>query len=103
MNLLPQNPKTRQTVLLVIVAGVVLLGFGFFFITYFTPATPEEIQQIQAQRAAQGGAVSESEVKRLEGGITAMKKELENDFYATLRKRLVPADQTLPGKENPFK
>lgn len=102
MNLLPQNPKTRQMTLLVIVAGILLLGFGFFFINYFTPATPEEIQRIQAEKAASGRGVSEGEVKRIEGGLTGLKKELENDFYKALRKRSVSPDTAEPGKQNPF-
>lgn len=102
MNLLPQNPKTRQMVLLAIVAGVLLIGFGFFFTSYFTPATPDEIQRIQAERATSGRSVSEGEVKRIEGNIAALQKELENDFYKTLRKRSVSSDAAAPGKKNPF-
>lgn len=102
MNLLPQDPKKRQMVLLVIVAGVLLAGFGFFFISYFTPATPEEIRQIQAEKAASGRSVSEGEVKRIEGGLVGLQKELENDFYKTLRKRVISSDTTEPGKQNPF-
>ena len=102
MNFLPQNPKTRQMVLIGIIVGVLLLVFGFFFATYFTPTTPEEIQRIQAEQGGQGRSVSEGEVKRLEGGIIGLKKELENDFYKTLRKRAISPDTTAPGKQNPF-
>lgn len=85
-----------------IVVVVLLGGFGFFFTSYFTPATPEEIQRIQAEKGTQGRSVSEGEVKRIEGNITALQKELENDFYKTLRKRLASPDTAAPGKQNPF-
>lgn len=89
-------------VLIGIIAVVLLAGFGFFFTSYFTPATPEEIKKIQEEKAKQGRGVSEGEVKKIEGNITALQKELENDFYKTLRKRSVSPDTAAPGKQNPF-
>lgn len=100
MNFLPKNPRSRQLVLLAIAIGTILIGFGFFFLQYFTPATPQEIQQIQAEKGAQG--VSESAVKKIEGNITALQQELGNDFYVSLRKHFVARDTTAPGKQNPF-
>lgn len=102
MNLLPQNPKVRQMVLIAIAAGTILVGFGFFFIMYFTPTTPEEIRKIQAEKTGQGRSVSEGEVKKIEGGLNALGKELENEFYAALRKRTILRDTAAPGKQNPF-
>ncbi|MBI3685355.1 hypothetical protein HY250_03040 [Candidatus Azambacteria bacterium] len=96
MNLLPQNPKSRQAALIGMLAAVLLFGFGFFYIRYFAQESPAVFDETALPQASQNA------VYTIERNITALQEELKNGFYASLKKyRWIP-DTTAPGKANPF-
>ena len=100
MRFLPQNPKTKNLALILIAGGFLLFAFGFFYITYFAPASPSE-GATELSGTTQK-AISEQAVKKLDDDITDITNELGNDFY----KRLVPhplkKDAAVAGRNNPF-
>jgi len=100
MNFLPQNPKTRKTVLIVIGAGLALISFVFLYITYFTPSPSGELPISVSGEKAQ--ALSEQAVKKIDRDISAIENELKDDFYKSLRKRVWMPDKATPGNKYPF-
>ena len=100
MNFLPQNPKTRKTVLIVIGAGLALVSFVFLYITYFAPSPSGEIPLSVSGEKAQ--ALSEQAVKKIDRDISSIENELKNDFYKSLRKRVWTPDKAAPGNKYPF-
>ena len=98
MEFLPQDPSKRKKILIVIGVGMTLVVFGFLFINYWMPETPADVSQISAT----GGSVSEGALKIIEGNVSALREELQSDFYRTLKRYKWTADTAAPGKENPF-
>lgn len=99
MEFLPQNPGKRKKVLIGIGAGTALIVLGFLFINYWAPGTPAEIQQTES---VTGGKISEGALRIIEGNVSVLREELQNDFYKTLKRYKWAADSTAPGKPNPF-
>ena len=79
--------------------GVALVALGFFFIQYGTSGTFVEIQQTES---ITGGKVSEGALKIIEGNVSVLREELQNDFYKTLKRYKWATDTAAPGKQNPF-
>ena len=100
MNILPQNPKMRKTVLIIIGAGLSLVIFVFVYVTYFAPSTSDEISLSVSGEKAQ--VLSEQAVKKIDRDISSIENELKNDFYKTLRKRVWTPDKTATGNKYPF-
>lgn len=99
MQLLPQDPRKRKTLFIIVGVGVALVGFGFFFMQYGTSGTPAEIRQTES---ITGGKVSEGALKIIEGNVSVLREELQNDFYKTLKRYKWTTDTATPGKQNPF-
>lgn len=97
MKLLPENPKMRQRVLIAALSLVLLVGFGFFWLTYFGPETPVSLEETGSPSEA-----TVSEVQKLERDIANLKAELANEFYRDLSKTSWTPDRSNPGKANPF-
>lgn len=97
MQLLPRDPRKKKILLIIIGAGAVLAGFGFFF--YGMQGTPAEPQQ---SSSVAGGKVSEETLKIIEGNASALREELQNDFYKSLKRYKWTSDTAAPGKQNPF-
>ena len=83
MNFLPQNPKTRKTVLIIIGAGLALVSFVFLYVTYFAPSPSDEIPLSVSGKKAQ--VLSEQAVKKIDRDISSIENELKDDFYKSLR------------------
>lgn len=98
MQLFPQDPQKRKKVLIGIGVGMTLVVFGFLFINYWMPETPAEVQRA----GTAGGKVSEGALKIIEGNVSALRAELQNDFYKTLKRYRWTTDTAAPGKQNPF-
>lgn len=79
--------------------GVVVVVLGFLFINYGAFGTPAGTQQ---PSNVTGGKVSEGTLKIIEGNVSALREELQNDFYKTLKRYARTPDTAAPGKQNPF-
>ena len=101
MNFLPQYPKTRKTVLIIIGAGLALVSFVFLYVTYFAPSPSDEIPLSVSGKKAQ--VLSEHAVTTIDRDISSIENELKNDFYKSLRRRVWTPDQAAPGNKYPFK
>src|SRR3990167_1684997 len=95
MNILPQNPKTRKTALIIIGAGLALVSFVFLYVSYFAPSPSDEIPLSVAGEKVQ--VLSEQAVKKIDRDISSIENELKNDFYKSLRRRVWTPDRTAPG------
>ena len=100
MNILPQNPKTRKTALIIIGAGLALVSFVFLYVTYFAPSPSDELPLSVSGLLAQ--VLSEQAVKKIDRDISSIENELKNDFYKSLRKRVWTRDKAAPGNKYPF-
>lgn len=96
MNFFTENQKKRQTILLAILAISALIGFGFLYRIYF-PAV-----SFESADAGRLSNISETAVHKAEKDVRALKEELANGFYGTLKKYNWTPDMTAPGKVNPF-
>lgn len=99
MQLFPRDPEKKKTLLIIIGVGVVLVGLGFFFVRYGAFGTPAEVRE--SAGGAEGGS-SEEALKIIEGNVSALREELRNDFYKSLKRYKWTADAAAPGKNNPF-
>ena len=99
MQLLPQNPRKRKTLLIIAGVGVVLVGLGFFFIKYGMFGMPAEVRE---SGSITGLGSSKGALTIIEGNVSALREELQNDFYKSLKKYKWTADTAAPGKQNPF-
>ncbi|MBI5912834.1 hypothetical protein HY839_00105 [Candidatus Azambacteria bacterium] len=99
MQLLPQDPRKRKTLLIIIGAGAAVVGLGFFLMNYGIFGAPEGAEQ---SVSITGGKVSEGALKIIEGNVSALREELQNDFYRSLKRYKWTTDTAVPGKKDPF-
>lgn len=99
MEFLSQNPKKRKMVFIAVVIGAMIIGGGFFFMKYGMPGVSSGIPQAVS---VAGGKVSEGSLKMIEGNISALREELNNNFYKSLKQYKTVPDTAPPGKQNPF-
>lgn len=102
MNLLPENPKKRQLILIIgcIVTG--LFAFGFLYLTYFSPTDSSGQGSAPASGNAKIKAISEDVIKKLEDDVQGIQDELGNDFYKNLKPYPWPKDSASAGNPNLF-
>ena len=85
---------------MLIAGGLLLFVFGFFYIMYFMPASPQD--GATELLATTQKAISEQAVKKLDADITDITNELGNDFYKRLVSHPLKKDAAIAGNDNPF-
>ncbi len=100
MKFLPQNKKTRNKVLLVILLVWLLFVGGFFYNMYFMP-TISSNDSVTIGSPTQK-ALAEQAVKNLDNNILEITKELSNGFYKDLVSHPLRKDAAVAGNDNPF-
>lgn len=85
-------------ILIIAGAGIALVILGFFAVTSGLFGSSLETQQADVA----GGSSQETTLKLIEGNVSGLREELQNDFYKSLKRYAWPVDAAVPGKKNPF-
>lgn len=98
MRFLLQKLREKKTILIIAGAGIVLVVLGFFAVKSGLFGSSFETQQADVV----GESSQETTLKLIEGNVSGLREELQNDFYKSLKRYAWPTDAGAPGKKNPF-
>lgn len=85
-------------ILIIAGSGIVLVVLGFFAVRSGLFGSSFEAQQTDVV----GGNAQEATLKLIEGNVSDLREELQNDFYKSLKRYAWPTNTAAPGKKNPF-
>ncbi len=103
---IPQNPKTKNNILIIFLVFLALIGFIIFYNTFFKSEKIsikiEETKSISGKKITSSEA-SEQVINKIKKDIKRIQEELNNGFYSKLRE-YKPSGEIIikPGRKNPF-
>jgi hypothetical protein len=103
---IPQNPKTKHNILIVLLIVLLLVGFVIFYNNFFrSKAVSLDVDdpKLVSGKKITSSEASESVINKIKKDIKRMQEELNNDFYSKLRE-FKPSGEIIvkPGRKNPF-
>lgn len=94
-----QKLTEKKTLLIIAGVGIAAISTVFFLFKFGLFGVPAETQQLAD---VTGESSQESTFKIIEGNVSGLREELQNDFYTSLKRYAWPTDTGAPGRKNPF-